>query len=557
MGKIQIPWKKLREAEIRVTEFDEPRQCSVIFQNALSGKKLKVGGVWDNIKNRYLADHEIEGMGEDHKRVLERRRPRVQKLSPPQWRYMLHGLEGCMNDYRLSVDPDEMPVQIALLHGARRAGKSVALFSVVLLVTLAQPGATIYVVGLRKKHVRKIINQMMRALHRSVWTYDAYNDILRLCNGSVIESKSHINYDSDVGDELDLLALDEAAIMRERVFNKLFPSCSNRNGFCAMASSPREFNWFYEKAEYSESENDKQADSVRVVALRPEDNIFAPIVSRRAEDARYMMGEDEWRQEMMGEFLQKSGKVLPGFDKHLSVMPETVMTGDSPQKELPQMWLKNPSFGYIVSVDYNVNPTVGALMKVDEFGRIWIIDEIYTDQTTDAWGEMLAERLQQKHGVTDPHRECIIVGDASGFMQDPRDKKNSKSAQILMQQGWKVVRPCKLSRRNPSRVDRMQVMRALVLNAAGERRLFVDPRCEMIIKALRTLPLIDKGHHDTRHDMAHYYDAASYAPYRIWGDTVGSKTIGQRVFKKQLVRNKNYEEVDQAHSRLDTRSKIR
>lgn len=552
---VAIPWKRMRELEARLESFEAPKRMEITFQDAKSGKKLKVGGIWSPIKNRYLTSKEISELKQEQQIELGKQRARLIKLSQPQWRFAIHALEGALNDYRAET-LDELPLQILLLHGARRAGKSVALFAAVLMIALVKPGSNIWVVGLRKRHGRKIMNRVQRALHRRCWEYDAYNDIMSLVNCTVIEAKSQVNYDSDVGDELDLLALDEAAIMREKVFDKLFPSVSNRNGFVAMASSPREFNWFYDKAELIDSQDEVAAETVRVVSLKPEDNIFAPIVKKRAELARHVMGIDEWKQEMMGEFLQKTGLVLPGFEKGSNVIPAHLMPGDATADVGAAIWRGNPDIEYIISVDYNINPTVGAVFKFDDFGRPWLIDEIITDEPTEVWGRMVEAYLRER-GCADPFHSALIVGDASGNWQDPRDKKNMKSSEILKAVGFKVFRPCFRSKKNPGRVDRMQVMRSLVRNAADEPRFFVDPRCVEIIRALRTIPVNHRGHHDTRHKAAHYYDAASYAPWRVWGDTIGNRSIGQRVFKTSLVIAKSYEEAIVDTSRVDKRSKKR
>jgi hypothetical protein len=79
---------------------------------------------------------------------------------------------------------------------------------------------------------------------------DRKNACIHMISGSEIWFKSGDNPDSLVGEGIDLLILDEAARVRELVWQQtLRPNLSDpkRLGYCAMASTPTGHNWFFQE----------------------------------------------------------------------------------------------------------------------------------------------------------------------------------------------------------------------------------------------------------------------------------------------------------------------
>jgi hypothetical protein len=106
--------------------------------------------------------------------------------------------------------------------------------------------------------------------------------------------------------------------------------------------------------------------------------------------------------------------------------------------------------------------------------------------------------------------------------------------QALTQQGWYVESPTGKLRKNPRREQRLEIIRALLHNVAGERRLFVDPNCQMVISMFRELP-IKSGIPDKTSNHIHTYDGATYGIYRIWGTGDGELFFG-RPLVRQIAR---------------------
>lgn len=492
-----LPWSRLKEAEHNISLLNDSADLSLSLVNGVTGEALICGGIWDNVAKKYTS----VGKGN-----------RTLKLTEPQWKLVQECRAALYNDDLLAQG--KPPIQEIILHGGRRSGKSVGGKGGAALVALAKPNARIWVIGLRKRHGDKIIQGLKRLLPTRYWTHDKVDNTLRLINGSTITAKSAVNYDSDRGDSLDLLILDEAAFMPEAVHDALVSALADRNGFCLSLSSPNMFNWFFRLAEKSQSSDPIVRQTVRTIQSTASDNIFVKHLAKRMEFSKHTLSADAYKQEVLGEFLNRGGIVLPQFDKSIHVL-ERFNLGKRDITEQLTAYVFGKRAKYIVGVDYNINPTAGVICKFDDRGHVWYIAELDTHQGTEQWGKELYNLIQKLSGGGDPYDQTIIVGDASGEYQDPR-KGPDPSAHVLREQGWTVHRPT-LKRRNPSRRSRLEVMRSLCMNAASEVRMWVDPSCENLIEVLREHPLNTVGLPDKSYKGNHKYDAASYPVYRIWG----------------------------------------
>jgi len=111
--------------------------------------------------------------------------------------------------------------------------------------------------------------------------------------------------DSIRGEAFDLVIVDEAALMDERVwYDVLMPTLADRRGRAMLISTPRGRNWFWREYERCKHEN----AAWRVPSA---DN---PLLSIReaAERARQLVSERTYRQEWLAEFVDEAGGVFRG-----------------------------------------------------------------------------------------------------------------------------------------------------------------------------------------------------------------------------------------------------
>lgn len=134
----------------------------------------------------------------------------------------------------------------------RRFGKS-NLAAYVALKTLLEPNKKIWVVSPTYDLSQKVFNYAVRWFamvapsQRGGISNRPYPKI-KTAKGSTLECKSAENPTSLLGEELDLLIIDEASRVPRRVWEQfLFPTLASRKGSAIFISTPMGKNWFYEE----------------------------------------------------------------------------------------------------------------------------------------------------------------------------------------------------------------------------------------------------------------------------------------------------------------------
>lgn len=139
-----------------------------------------------------------------------------------------------------------------VLSCGRRFGKS-ALAAYIALRILLEPRKNIWVVSPTYDLSQKVFNYVVRWFamvapsQRGGIANRPYPKI-KTAKGSILECKSAENPTSLLGEELDLLIIDEASRVPRRVWEQyLFPTLASRKGSAIFISTPLGKNWFYEE----------------------------------------------------------------------------------------------------------------------------------------------------------------------------------------------------------------------------------------------------------------------------------------------------------------------
>jgi hypothetical protein len=389
------------------------------------------------------------------------------------------------------------------------------------MAMIMYPGSLGLILGPLKRHGDRIMAMIRRAMDKSMWTYDKRDACLRLVNTSSVTARNAGNYNNEVGDGLRWMVIDEAALLPEVVYEKLSPSLYDHNGVCCMSTSPRGHNWVYRKTMKARG----GYPGIKDHTFPMTDNVFLQQSAlQRAIEAAGTLSKAAYTEEVLGEYVPEAGIAFGDFTTDDNVRRWQEMPDDATPALCEVAW--GEPFKFIASVDFNFNPTIGAVVKFDAMGRAWILAEISVDGgATDTWGVKLAEALRGL-GSDDPTRDCVIVADASGQWQGTGRNAAKESATwiALRNQGWTIDTPTG-STVNPRRAERLEITRSLLCNARGDRRLFVDPECTQVIDMFRELSLRG-GVPDKRSHHIHTYDGATYGIYRIWGTDAGPVYYG-------------------------------
>ncbi len=511
----RLPYRQVRELEERVAACEQNVLIAVEVREQLrggsSGRRIRVGGVWSPIARRYVAP------------IPDDWRPRRWFLAGPnQYRVILDFVDALDNDDRVLRG---LPIiQDILIHGGRRSGKSSAFAPCGAIAMIRYPGSHGLIMGPRKDHGDRITSQIRRVLDPSMWTWDERDALLRLANTAEVRARNANNYNAEVGDALRWMLIDEAALLHENVYMKLSPSLFDKNGVCCMATSPRGHNWVYRKTMKARG----GFAGIKDHTFPMTDNVFlSDAALQRAIEAAQTLSKSAYTEEILGEYIPDAGLAFGDFAED-NIRDPVMMPDDITEKLCDFMFCKKAR--YIASVDFNYEPTIGAVVKFDSLGRPWICGEIIASSgATDVWGERLAAWLREQPDTRDmdPTDACVIIADASGHYQGTGRNAGHEPAtwDTLKAQGWYVESPTGRLRKNPRREERLEIIRSLVYNVAGDRRIFVARDCQYTTEMFRELPL-KNGIPNKTSPHIHTYDGATYGIYRVWGTGDGEAFFG-------------------------------
>ena len=136
---------------------------------------------------------------------------------------------------------------------------------------------------------------------------------IELVNGSRISFRSADREDSLRGEGIDLLILDEAAMIADRAWQKeLRPTLSDTLGDMVAISTPKGRNWFFEWFERGNSEDDPDVESWQSPTG---DNPHIP--PEEIDAAKRELPSHVFEQEYLAEFKDESGGVFTHLDERI------------------------------------------------------------------------------------------------------------------------------------------------------------------------------------------------------------------------------------------------
>lgn len=292
------------------------------------------------------------------------------------------------------------PSRFRLAVCGRRWGKSLLASWEALGEALVGQGR-VWVIGLTYEQTDRILEPIWTLLARfrlaAEGTKRSERRIHLRCGGFIV-GKSADHPDSLVGESLTLAVVDEAPIMRERVWSQaLRPCLSDRRGRALFIGTPRGHNWIWDRYSASRREDNEGGDPEWFAWKAPSwtNNTVFPggredpeIVSAFNEAQSAGMGP-LFDQEYGASFTAMQGRVYQAFDtgKHVvaPVVPNTF----------------NSRFHrFVGGVDYGfANPTALVVLGQTSDGGWCVVDEWYErGKTPDEIVDALT-RLTTKWGV--------------------------------------------------------------------------------------------------------------------------------------------------------------
>ena len=362
--------------------------------------------------------------------------------------------------YQCAVHQDTH--RFRLIVGGRRVGKSKLAIQEIIKCCLERPNRLCWWVAPTYKDAREIgweellcykdqLLPIIASMHQSLLR-------VRFTNGSTIYFKGSDKFDSLRGRGLDFVVIDEAAFCHEDTWKKAIrPALSDKQGRALFTSTPNGRNWYWEQYIYARKESKKHNWSSY---HWPTWN--NPLITQEdLDEAKQGLSNIDYRQEYGAEFITKAGMVYDDFSDDNIIPNDSFM----PNKNLHDICI-GLDFGY-------ASATAICFMAVERAsGKVCQFDEIYVSRHD---VEQISNLIMQKLSHWKVGMPEAIYCDPAGNAEElcagisPVDYLRGKGFQVISK-GTKI--PPGLS-----------LVRAYVLNAYGQRRLFITGRCEWTIKS--------------------------------------------------------------------------
>jgi hypothetical protein len=410
--------------------------------------------------------------------------PRGSLLDPPvpavvegyDYESLSHRLYAQLTEpQRLVYDAD---VRFTYLCSGRRFGKTFLATTRLINWAIEKPGGLFYYVTATYRMAKQIAwVQLKQMVPPEVFASKNESELsVTLTNGSTIYLKGAEDPDRLRGVSLSGCVIDEAAFVREDAWTMVLrPALSDQQGPAWFITTPNGLNWFAEA--WDQAEDDPEAATFSFTTIEggnvsPEEVAAA----RRTLDAR------TFSQEYEASFVNLVGRVVPDFGE------------DNITDEIQDL-----GGVLLIAADFNVSPMHWIVCQQVGHDQLHCIDEIHIREThTD---EACSELLRRY-----PDREMRVYPDPTG--QARRTSAGGVTDHGILRKRGLWVYP---NKKPYNQADKRNAVNAMVLDAAGTRRLFVHPRCKQTIKSLRNLTFKEGTNMpDKDSGWDHGWDALSY-----------------------------------------------
>lgn len=309
-----------------------------------------------------------------------------------------------------------------------------------------------------------------------------YGSELHICSGDKPHRLEGVQWDGGV--------IDESSDEREGIFDlNLGPAMTHRNAWCWRIGVPKrrgigaaEFKAFWDRG----IEGDPDIDSFHWMSkdiLNEQD----------LEMRKRTMSPQDFREQYEASWEISTGMAFPDFD-------ETLHVTDTAKYQ--------PGLSIIVGSDFNVDPMSWVLCHFID-GKIYVFDEIFLRGTNT---RKTMDHLYQLYGN---HKSgWLFMGDATSRAR--KTSANSSDYIIINNDDRFKPREMLYPKINPAVADRLACTNGALLNALGDIRLQISPKCTNLIKDFKfrhykegTSELNDEG------DLGHITDAMGYVVWNL------------------------------------------
>ncbi len=408
---------------------------------------------------------------------------------------------------RLAGKP--LPVYSWLCYGGSRAGKTFLGIRCPVVFAATVPNSRVWVCVESEPAFYECETEL-DGIIPDEWAEKAGNRY-KFYNGSTISMFSANHPHKLKRGRCDFAFLNEGQNVDFLAFNMLRMRTSDTSGLVCVAANPPNDNpkgeWI---AEWVEDFKGNRRDNTQVHYFDPRNN---PHVNReQLESIRDEVDDRTFRIEVLGEILPPSDAVYHAFSSI-----ENVKNLD-PKQDITTSFASNKRFGekveYFASLDFQRTPHMAAVIaKITGTLKnpfVHFVEGILVE---------LGDEFDLSKALFDYGCEpanTVLIGDASGDWQDADRTKGGSSFSNLRKCGWtSVLRPDRKSRKNPPVSERFRNDNRMFLSADGERRSFISPEANNLVRAVKTYRRRN-GRVDKNAKQSHICDAMGYLHWRLF-----------------------------------------
>ena len=374
--------------------------------------------------------------------------------------------------FRLQVQRDRwyplepIPIQLALLASTarfkvvpagRRSGKTERAKRHIVKECMSNPNGLYFIAAPTYAQVKKIYWQDLKKLA-----------LTALPGFKVSESELIITFPQ--GAELHLIGLDKptriegipwdggiideaAYIKKEAWVTSIAPALDTKDptkpgkkAWCWIIGKPDGLNWYYELYKYALSKGDPEWEAFTWKSIEVLDAATIDAAKRR-------MSGKQFRQEYEASFETVSGRIYEDYSSD-NYTNETIKSHEE----------------ICYFCDFNYTPMSHGIGVVRD-DSVYVLDEIILQS---AVGEHNALEFVERY-KDHKNKRIRLYGDQSGRNGEKHsiDSEYITMERVFKEHGWTVDR--RVQSKNPSIKDSQNAVRALIKNAEGIRRLFVNP----------------------------------------------------------------------------------
>lgn len=268
----------------------------------------------------------------------------------------------------------------AILIAGRRGGKTRAA-SIATVMEAMIPNSVIWAcaptVPKLHRYVIPAIEQLIPSSFVESWNAE-FGD-LRLKNGSLIHFQTLEHPDQGRGQGLDFLWIDEVSELTEEHWEVIRPSLTERRGGAVFSTSPRSFDWVYEKLFSPAESGYHTAKDGSLDLSKPAKGFWAcrystaenPVIdAAELEEAKASMSATMYAQEYEADFVTFQGAVY-GEELH----SHHYLDDQSIKKFIPEWPQIRPDRPILIGVDTGADHPFGVVKIVSTEKGLVVVDE--------------------------------------------------------------------------------------------------------------------------------------------------------------------------------------